>query len=111
VNTVSIAAVNTTRNAMAVIPQLNQAYHHRHSHQGRRRSDSKPAILLTFTTGSTVNPKKRPRDMPHVGRPDPRVEACYAITAAEFALRLAELEKRYPAPEPQGHGVSFEHGK
>jgi hypothetical protein len=57
------------------------------------------------------DPEKRPHDMPHVGRPDPRVEACYAITAAEFALPLAELEKRYPAPEPQGNDVSPEQGK
>jgi len=60
------------------------------------------------------DPEKHPHDMPHVGRPDPRVEACYAITAAEFALPLAELEKRYPAPEPQGQrpeGVNTEHGK
>jgi hypothetical protein len=46
------------------------------------------------------DPEKRPHDMPHVGRPDPGVEACYAITAAEFALPLAELDERYPAPEP-----------
>jgi hypothetical protein len=89
-----------TRNAMAVIPQLNQAYHHRHSHQGRRRNQF-----------GGYDPEKRPHDMPHVGRPDPRVEACYAITAAEFALPLAELEKRYPAPEPQGNDVSPEQGK
>ncbi len=48
------------------------------------------------------DPEKRPLDMPHVGRPDPRVEAWYALTAAEFALPLAELEKRYPSPEPPG---------
>jgi len=44
------------------------------------------------------DPEKRPLDMPHVGRPDPRVEASYTLTADEFALSLAEFEKRYPPP-------------
>jgi len=47
-----------------------------------------------------LDPEKRPLDMPHVGRPDPRVEASYAVTAEEFALSLDELEKRYPPPKP-----------
>jgi hypothetical protein len=49
-----------------------------------------------------LDPEKPPLDMPHVGRPDNRVEWCYALTTAEFTLPITELEKRYPAPEPQG---------
>jgi len=47
-----------------------------------------------------LDPEKRPLDMPHIERPDSRVEASYALTAEEFALSLAELQKRYPRPEP-----------
>jgi hypothetical protein len=46
-----------------------------------------------------LDPEKRPLDMPSAGKPDPRVEAWYALTAEEFALPLAELEKRHPPPE------------
>jgi hypothetical protein len=45
------------------------------------------------------DPEKRPHDMPNIGKPDPRVEAGYALSAEEFALPLAELEKRYPPPD------------
>ncbi len=34
-----------------------------------------------------LDPEKRPLDMPHVGRPDPRVEASYAVTAVAAALK------------------------
>jgi hypothetical protein len=58
------------------------------------------------------DPEKRTRTTCLIwAGPIPGVEACYAITAAEFALPLAELEKRYPAPEPQGNDVSPEQGK
>ena len=40
-----------------------------------------------------LDPEERPLDMPHVGRPNPRVEASYTLTTEEFALSLAELDR------------------